>query len=560
MNVQGAAGKLAVVAVLAGGLACTPCFGRQDGAAAKKANGGFRVAGVVVSAKTGEPLAQARITLVSTKDDRQGVSMVTQEDGRFEFGGLSAGKYSLQGARRGYIPAAYEQHEQYSTAIVTGGEFDTENLRLRLVPLAALTGTVTDENGEGVRQAQVRLFRESHRGGTTRTIPVMYASTDDQGTFEFAPIGPGNYYVSASGTPWYAMRSPTSAAAAENGGANVDRSLDVVYPTTFYGGATDSEGAQAIEVKAGDHAEVDIRLNPVPGLHLVVNVGSDTQRGYALPQFETRTFDTVEQGNFGGLQSWGSSNSPGVIEIAGIAPGRYSVRWPEGGSGEMKQEAEVDLKQDGQDLRALRGEPLGSVKLLMKMPKEDAAAKQVNVGLQDEHNRTVAYSQVNAKGEATFQTLSPGRYSVRMFAPGVAYSVTRLVSAETQISGDEFNLKAGESQEWTAEVASGKTSIEGFVKRNGKAASGVMVVLIPSDPETHQDLFRRDQSDLDGSFVLRDVIPGSYMVVAVEDAWGFDWSKPTLLTRYAKHGQAVTVAELMQGAVSLVDAVEVQAR
>ena len=120
--------------------------------------------------------------------------------------------------------------------------------------------------------------------------------------------------------------------------------------------------------------------------------------------------------------------------------------------------------------------------------------------------------------------------------------------------------QAGESQQWTAEVASGKTSIEGFVKRGGKAASGVMVVLIPSDPETHQDLFRRDQSDLDGSFVLRDVIPGSYTVVAIEDAWGFDWSKPTLLTRYANHGQAVTVGELMQGAVSLLDAVEVQAR
>jgi hypothetical protein len=557
MNVRGAVCKLAVMAAVAGRLLCTPCFARQDSTPAKRANGGFRVAGVVVSAKTGEPLAQARITLVSTKDERRGVSMVTQEDGRFEFAGLSAGKYSLQGARRGYIPAAYEQHEQYSTAIVTGGEFDTENLRLRLAPLAVVTGTVTDENGEAVREAQVRLFRESHRGGTTRTIPVMYATTDDQGTFEFAPIGPGNYYVSASGAPWYAMRSPTSAAVGENAGENVDRSLDVVYPTTFFGGSTDSEGAQAIEVKAGDQAQVDIRLNPVPGLHLVLNVG-DTQHGYTLPQFETRTFDTMEPGQFGGLQSWGSSKSPGVIEIGGLAPGRYSVRWPEGGSGEMKQE--VDLKQDGQDLSTVRGESLGTVKLSVKMPKEDAPPKQVNVGLQDELNRTVAYSQVNANSEATFQALSPGRYSARIFAPGVAYSVTRLVSAETQISGAEFNLKAGESQEWMAEVASGKTSIEGFVKRGGKVASGVMVVLIPSDPEAHQDLFRRDQSDLDGSFVLRDVIPGSYTVVAVEDAWGFDWSKPTLLTRYAKHGQAVTVGELMLGAVSLLDAVEVQAR
>jgi hypothetical protein len=147
-----------------------------------------------------------------------------------------------------------------------------------------------------------------------------------------------------------------------------------------------------------------------------------------------------------------------------------------------------------------------------------------------------------------------------VFAAGAAYSVARMTSAEAQVSGPEFSLKAGESQDWTVLLSAGKTSIEGFVKREGKAASGVMVVLIPSEPETRQDLFRRDQSDLDGSFVLRDVVPGSYTVAAIEDAWGFDWSKPTLLARYAQHGQALTIGELMQGAVHLPDPVEVQPR
>jgi hypothetical protein len=135
-----------------------------------------------------------------------------------------------------------------------------------------------------------------------------------------------------------------------------------------------------------------------------------------------------------------------------------------------------------------------------------------------------------------------------------------MISSGSQASGPEFSLKAGESQDWTIVLAAGKTSIEGFVKRGGKAASGVMVVLIPNGPETHQDLFRRDQSDLDGSFVLRNVVPGSYTVAAIEDAWGFDWSKPTLLARYAEHGQALTISESMKGAVHLPDPVEVQPR
>jgi hypothetical protein len=59
---------------------------------------------------------------------------------------------------------------------------------------------------------------------------------------------------------------------------------------------------------------------------------------------------------------------------------------------------------------------------------------------------------------------------------------------------------------------------------------------------------------------LPDVIPGTYTVVAIEDAWGFDWSKPTLLSHYAEHGQTLTIGKLMQGVVSLPDAVEVQPR
>lgn len=551
--------RLGVIAA-ACSVTCASCLaGQTDAGAAAKTGGPFRVAGVVVNAKTGEPLGQARINLQSTKNADEAVSMTTPPDGRFAFGGLDAGKYSLQGARRGYLAAAYQQHEQYSTAIVTGAGVDTENLTLRLVPMAALTGTVIDENGEGVREAQVRLYGESHREGTTRVIMVRDGATDDQGTFEFTPIGPGKYYVSVSATPWYAMHPAASpAAAAANPQTNVNPSLDVAYPLTFYGGATDSDGAEPIQVAAGDHAQIEIHLSPVPSLHVVLNVG-DGQRGYRMPEFQTRVFGALET-QATSAQSWFGNGGPGVMEISGLPPGRYKVRMPENGSGDLTKEMEVELKQSGQDLTEWHGDALCSVKLTVKMPKGGALPMRASLGLQDGRNQTVAYSQVDQNGEAKFHGLSAGKYGVRVFATDRTYAVTQMNSAETQLSVPQFTLKAGESQEWTVELAGAKTNIEGFVKRGGKAASGVMVVLIPNDPESHQDLFRRDQSDLDGSFVLRGVIPGSFSVVAIEDAWGFDWSQPTLLARYARHGQAVTIGELVQGVVSLLDPVEVQAR
>src|SRR5881392_2922941 len=96
--------------------------------------------------------------------------MITSENGHFEFDSLKPGKFSLQGAKRGFIPAAYEQHEQFSTAIVTGAGFNTENLVLRLTPLALLGGKVIDESGEPVRNARLILYVENRRGGMNRIM------------------------------------------------------------------------------------------------------------------------------------------------------------------------------------------------------------------------------------------------------------------------------------------------------------------------------------------------------------------------------------------------------
>jgi len=530
-----------VFALLIAASARFPLLARQQAASHEtKPASTYRVAGVVVSAATSAPLAQTRVFLVSSRNPSDSLSVVTQDDGRFSFNALPAGKFSLRGARRGYLSAAYEQHEQYSTAIVTGiPGLDTENLTLRLVPLAALSGTVLDETGEPVRNAQVRLFVQSHRSGTTRVVPLSGASTDDQGAFEFAPLQPANYFVAASATPWYAVHPFSEAGDAPPG--VVDPSLDVAYPRTFFGGATDSDEAAPINVQAGDHAQVEIRLTPVPSVRLTLHVAQDPGRSSFVGMIFQRTFETLDAVPVTSF----SPQSPGTMEIVGLPPGHYSYVL-RGNRGERTQQGEIDLRQSGQDLEDSAGEPLGHVRLTMSFPKDEAPPKQLGVGLQDQTNTTVAYQRLSESGELTFNGLAPGKYTVRLFAAPKAYSVTQLVSHDAQISGAQFDLKPGESQEWTASVSAGNSIIQGFVTRAGKPASGIMVVLIPKDPESHQDLFRRDQSDLDGSFVLRGVIPGLYTVVAIEDAWGFDWSKPALLAGYAQHGQAVTIADPVQ--------------
>src|SRR6266403_37966 len=228
-------------------------------------SGPYRITGTVVNAKAGGPLARSRVTIADAKNRQSVQSVITSDDGRFEFH-VPAGKYSLDGAKRGFVTASYNQHDQFSTAIVTGADLDTENLALRLAPNAVLTGRVLDEFQDPVRRAQITVYRENHFQGVSRIFSFRSAMTDDQGRYEVTPLNEGTYFVSAKASPWYAVH-PTSTGEGAASKANppspppqVDPSLDVVYPITYYGDATEAEDAAPIPVRGGDRPEADIHL------------------------------------------------------------------------------------------------------------------------------------------------------------------------------------------------------------------------------------------------------------------------------------------------------------
>jgi uncharacterized protein (DUF2141 family) len=259
-----------------------------------------------------------------------------------------------------------------------------------------------------------------------------------------------------------------------------------------------------------------------------------------MPVFQKREFDSMEYISPEQMRPVG----PGVYELTGVPAGRYEVRMQGADAGEAGAFSELDLTRDGQDLSATEGEALGKLTVTVKMPGNEPLPSQYGVGLRDARQRAVAFRQGDANGQASFEALKPGKYTMAIGAMGKWYSVVRTISGAAETAGNEVNVTAGASMEVTAELTGGEVRIEGVVEKDGKLVSGVMVVLVPKDPETHVDLFRRDQSDFDGTFLLRGVIPGMYTVVAVEDAWGFDWFKAGVLARDAQKGQNVIVAKM----------------
>jgi len=518
---------------------------------------GYRIAGTIVSKTDGHPLARARVTLRDARNPQKFESIVTAENGKFEFNGVPAGKYDLHGARRGYISASYDQHEQFSSAIVTGAGLETEALVLRLAPAAIISGKILDEAGEPVRHATVTLYYDDHSNGVDQIRQARGTQTDDQGAYEIPRLMPGTYFLSASAKPWYATHpnsnAPDSGSKLQPVPATLDRSLDVAYPLTYYPDVTEADSATPIPIRGGERLQVDVHLNPVPSLHLLFRVPNNGNNGFSAPRLEQPAFDGSTF-----LQSDGIRMvSPGLVELTGIPAGRYNVRLNEPGL--ALQMDGVDLTKDGEEIDTSRAEALSTIKVSVQVPGEKTVPLQLTVGLRGAQKMFAGVQQVSAKGEAEFQQIAPGRYEVLVWRDK-PYSIAQISAEGAEVSGHNITVTPGSSPSVSLTVVGDSLNVEGTAKRAGKSFAGAMVVLVPKNPEENRDLFRRDQSDLDGTFNLQNVVPGSYTVLAIENGWDLDWSQPAVIAAYTKHGRAVEVGNHFGRTMNLSEPVEVLSR
>jgi hypothetical protein len=504
--------------------------------------GPWRVAGVVVNANTGGPLPRTRVTIMDARMRQNVQATISSDVGRFEFH-VPAGKFGLQGAKRGFITGAYNQHDQFSTAIVTGAEgVDSEHLILRLAPNAVLAGKVTDEFGEPVRQAEITVYRENRFSGISQISRFRNAVTDDQGKYEVTPLDAGTYFVCARATPWYAIHPPSVSPEAPNSPVQVSAALDVAYPITFYGDTAEPEEATPIPVRGGDHLEADIHLNPTPALHLTFH--AEEGGPVAYPQLQRKVFDEVEGVATGSVEMI----SPGVYELNGIAPGQYMVRMPDS-TGQLKAAAAADLS-NSQELDGSSGNSTGNVAVKVAMAGTAEVPPHITVALRNAKGKMM-WSNADEKGETSFNDVIPGKYDLLAGTQTEDYSVTGISWDGGSTSGRTLDVPPGAALSVSVSLLGSSVTVDGFAKRDGKGFDGAMVVLIPQNPEASNDLFRRDQTDLDGSFTLYNVRPGRYTVIAIENAWDLDWAKPAVIAHYGRNGLPLTVGIQEKGVVHL---------
>jgi hypothetical protein len=509
----------------------------------------FRVAGTVVSKVDGRPLGQARVILADVTNRRKAESTFSSDDGRFEFTRVPAGKFSLQAARRGFLPASYDQHEQFSTAIVTGAGVDTENLTLRLSAAAVITGRVLDESGDPVRQGQVMLYRENHGLGVKHVQLMRVEQSNDLGSYEFGGMSSGTYYVSAEATPWYAVHPPKTATAEAPA---VDPALNVAYPITYYGDTVDPEAATPIVIRDGGRVEIEIHLAPVPALHLIFQVSD----GAANSSPQLRQIGPGGEASNPPLKGVTTDAvSPGVWEMSGIPAGTYKVLLS-GRTGTLGQAATINLVEDGQQVNSSANE-MTTLKFSLQVAGQNAVPEGITVFLRSDRGNW-AWRPDSHDGEKPLE-VTPGRYEILLGGSQNPYSILRISAAGCQVSGHTVDLTPGAAAISITAIR-GSARVEGVVKQAGKPLAGAMVVLVPQDPANNHSLFRRDQSDLDGTFALNSISPGTYKLLAIEDGWDLDWSEPEVISVYFERGQTVRVENVEGNAISLREPLEAQTK
>lgn len=513
--------------------------------AALGAAGSYAISGTVFGTN-GSPLNNAVVTLASASpQESESAQTDTDGTGAFHFSKLAAGTYVLSAAKRGYVSTKYQQHGSFSTGIVTGPGLKTSDLRFELRPWAVIDGTIRDDFGERVPGARVVLWLD--RPGTPGSHPMQAGqqTTDDSGTYEFAELRPGTYYLGVTATPWYAFHPPQRRDAHRRllpAGERSASSLDVVYPMTFYQSATDSSLATPIAVHPGDRLRLNLTLHAVKAVHLTVRIPLPAGKlhfGIQIPQLSQEVFGSDEYVPIT-VTSTAVENGEMTADYGGLAPGRYVLRsyGQPGGA----HTAEVDLAGN-QSINYSTVRPDG-VRVTGELEMADGESLPTDLRVELGGRPGPApqkVASVQPDGMFMFPGVGPGEYRLRLLTSDGVLSPVQMAASGAQVQGTRLKV-ASENVLLAATLARGQATIRGFARRGSQGVGGVMILLAPADPRAGRNLYYRDQSNSDGSFKLQKVVPGDYTLVAIQDGWGLDWTDPQTLAPYLAHGAKLRIS------------------
>ncbi len=542
------------------------------------------------------PLRRVRVG-ITTSDRQVGRTVVTDDEGRFGFVALPAGRYMLNATKQGYVMAAYgaKRPNRPGTALVLADGQHMTNVNMRLTRGSVISGVLVDQNGEPFSGAQVSAMQNRFVGTGQRTlVPVNSGQTDDRGQYRIWGLAAGDYVISANAGFASQMRdndiarltdadikramSEIASGTARPGdpasNANPEaRPRTVGYASVFYPGT--SVAAQAVPIKVGvaeERTGVDFQLSLVPTAKVEGSVV--VPEGISPQTIMLQMVGSNPQGLMFDLFRRSAPTVDGTFTFAGVAPGPYAViaqamppappggrpAAPGPGPRAPSHWARADVTIAGQDISgvSLTLQPgmvvAGRIQLEgTSAPPPDLSRIRINlqpVQSAGEVSLGLMQSQPDATGAFSIAGVTPGRYRLMAFIPSARPDTTWQLKSSVMFGRDTVDTPVDLREGTDGAVIT-------FTDRTTELSGTIQDASGQPAPEYHVVVFARDKAywmaqsrrirtarpGVDGKYVMPNLPPGDYLMTAVTDLEPGEQFDPAYLELISRSAITVTIGD-----------------
>lgn len=473
------------------------------------------IEGQVVSVATGAPLKRATVRVSGTRRTSDGltpavmVNKETDDQGRFAFTGMEAGRYQITVERQGYLRQSYgaRKYSGGGSPLVLGVDQNVRNLVFKLAPQSVIAGKVLDEDGEAVANIPLRALKQGYRGGKKQWVQAGSGQTSDIGEFRIPNLDPGRYIVSAN--PGNRAQNMMQTASGEP----LPETPELVFAATYYPSATDSAVAVPVDVPAGSEIRgIDVRLRRTRVFRVrgtVAGIAAGGRGGQVMVMLSPK--DGPQ-----GPQMMAPARQPdNRFEIRGVLPGSYILHTEVRGGTQAVAMMPLEVAGNHVDNVVLNVAPGNDIPVSVKLEdgKGGEVLTNVSVGLQPMLPMGGAPRAKIGEGlKGTLKNVAPMRYRVSVSGMPEGTFVRSINYAGVDIPDEGVEMLSASPLDVTLSATAGEISAA-VVDRDGKPMPNVLVALYGSDGKSTRSI---NSSDV-GAAIFRGLKPGDYRLMAFED-------------------------------------------
>jgi uncharacterized GH25 family protein len=490
---------------------------------------GGSIEGQILNLATGAPLKRATVRLMGLGRRPQGAgpnmqAKETDDQGKFAFVGLEAGRYLLSAERQGFLRQNYggRKYNTSGTAMVLGADQRMKDIVLKMSPQSVITGKVLDEDGEPVANVQVRAMKMAYRDGRKQWVQTGNGSTSDIGEYRIPSLDPGRYLIATN----QLMRGPGMMQTAPT--APLPDTPDLRYASTYYPSTLDESNAVPVDVAPGAEARgIDVRLVKTQVFRIRGRVGvPEGGRGAPMVMLVRK-----DGGRVAGNQ--GPARPPDFrFEIPGVSPGSYIVFAQFRGGGQQESIAlqPVEVQNRHVDNIMLNLSPGADVAGTLKV--EDATSpvdvSKVNVMLRPLPQMGNPPRARVAEGAFVLKNVPPLHYVISVSGVPEGCYVKSIRYGGREAPSEGVDITAGAAIDVTLSATAGDISAAA-VDKDGKPVAGAMVALIAKDGGP----VRGNTADENGAVSFTGLKPGDYGLIAWEDIPPGAHNDPEFIKQYS---------------------------